>query len=875
MNLFELYATLSLDTRKFDSGVDSAVKSGQSLSAQLDKASASGSMLRDVFGGNLLADGLKQLGSMMLETAKESIALASDLEEVQNVVDVTFGDNAGEINAWARGAKSAFGMSELNAKRFSGTIGAMMRSMGLAGDEVKGMSMNLVALAGDMASFYNLDHETAFDKIRSGISGETEPLKQLGINMSVANLEAFALAEGITKTYDAMTEAERATLRYNYLLSVTSGAQGDFARTSKNYANAMRVFEENINSIKTSMGTSLLEYITPAITTFNEWYASLTETNATHEQQQAQEDYEAQVEDNQNTYERGLALIQVLEQMEDQTELTEAEAYIWNNTLEELVRIFPELQGVIDLTTGEIQGGTEALRKYNEEWLNTANLDAQEALLKRQRQAVVDSQTNLFELQAQQRQAEQYAAIQFDQLAQQAVGMVDYVNDYFARNPLMGKSPIVWDPNDVAASTRAVVGAINAIWDNEYYWNQASQIIAGSSSMASETAVQKEIAAFLEYADAASAATSEVNALADEVTKAEQIHEDANKTYRSTAEFLGYTVESYEAMSDAEAEAAKAREQFVASLEEESQVLADLEVQIADIATYRLESIDRARKSVEAGLGSLTNMPDWQLEGDALQEYEDNLFKALEAQRQFLNAYERNLSVLRKKGVDEGLLAMLSNGSVESAQTVAALMRMTDEELAAYVKGWKQLEADKSSLATVMAENTLAVDTGFQNMVDAAEEAAASFDFSEAAATALSNVAEPVDEWTAAMAEDIARITTGAAAARSELEQLGGVNFGSNAPDGQHSAGLGYVPYDGYMAELHRGEQVLTAAEASSRRQAQDYAPAIDYDRIAEAASHRPVVVYVDKKAAAVLMTREMDTAIGNRNIQQLVSMGG
>ena len=200
MNLFELYATLSLDTRKFDSGVDSAVKSGQSLSAQLDKASTSGSMLRDVFGGNLLADGLKQLGSMMLETARESIALASDLEEVQNVVDVTFGDNASEINAWARGAKSAFGMSELNAKRFSGTIGAMMRSMGLAGDEVQDMSMNIVALAGDMASFYNLDHDTAFEKLRSGISGETEPLKQLGINMSVANLEAFALSEGITKT---------------------------------------------------------------------------------------------------------------------------------------------------------------------------------------------------------------------------------------------------------------------------------------------------------------------------------------------------------------------------------------------------------------------------------------------------------------------------------------------------------------------------------------------------------------------------------------------------------------------------------------------------------------------------------------------------
>ena len=95
-----------------------------------------------------------------------------------------------------------------------------------------------------MASFYNLNSDEAFAKIRSGISGETEPLKQLGINMSVANLEAYAMAQGIDKSYDSMTQAEQVMLRYNYLLSVTGDAQGDFARTSGSFANQQKLLKE-------------------------------------------------------------------------------------------------------------------------------------------------------------------------------------------------------------------------------------------------------------------------------------------------------------------------------------------------------------------------------------------------------------------------------------------------------------------------------------------------------------------------------------------------------------------------------------------------------------------------------------------------------
>ncbi len=137
------------------------------------------------------------------------------------------------------------------------------------------MSLTMTGLAGDFASFYNLEHQEAFDKIRSGISGETEPLKQLGINMSVANLEAYALSKGIETAYKSMTEVEKVTLRYNYLLSVSKDAQGDFARTSDSFANQLRIVQLNIQNLTNSIGNSLLPIASEAIKTIGSMVTQL------------------------------------------------------------------------------------------------------------------------------------------------------------------------------------------------------------------------------------------------------------------------------------------------------------------------------------------------------------------------------------------------------------------------------------------------------------------------------------------------------------------------------------------------------------------------------------------------------------------------
>lgn len=246
-------------------------------SAALDQLEDHTNKSTDAFSRLAKAIGLVMIARKALDTIKTGIDYASDLAEVQNVVDVTFGSATEAINSWSKECLAAYGMNEVSAKRYTGTLGAMLKSSGLAGDAIVDMSKDMVGLAGDMASFYNLDLETAFEKIRSGISGETEPLKQLGINMSVANLEAYALSQGITTAYNEMSQAEQVMLRYNYLMSTTADAQGDFARTQDSYANQTRLLSESWLEFTGVMAEQLLPVLTTIVSWLNNIVAFLTE----------------------------------------------------------------------------------------------------------------------------------------------------------------------------------------------------------------------------------------------------------------------------------------------------------------------------------------------------------------------------------------------------------------------------------------------------------------------------------------------------------------------------------------------------------------------------------------------------------------------
>ncbi|MBG9737088.1 hypothetical protein [Paenibacillus alvei] len=231
---------------------------------------------------NLVGGAFRSLGGVIagafavnsiVNFSREAINLASDLAEVQNVVNVTFGSMTAQINNWSSNLIDSFGLSELAAKRYASTMGAMLKSSGIAGEPMKQMSVKLTELAADMASFYNLSTDDAYYKVFSGMVGETEPLKQLGVNMSVVNMEAYAMSQGITKSWMSMTQAEQTMLRYGYLLKVTADAQGDFARNGDSWANRVRVMTERWNIFKGTMGAGFINILSPVIKGLN-WLIS-------------------------------------------------------------------------------------------------------------------------------------------------------------------------------------------------------------------------------------------------------------------------------------------------------------------------------------------------------------------------------------------------------------------------------------------------------------------------------------------------------------------------------------------------------------------------------------------------------------------------
>lgn len=346
----------------------------------------------------------KQLGKFGLE----SLDVASDLQEVQNVVDTTFGENAGVINRWAKSAGEQFGLTELQAKKFTSTLGAMFKSSGMEGDLAK-VSTDLAGLAADMASFYNLDFEQAFDKIRSGIAGETEPLRQLGINMSVANLEAYAMAQGITKSYNEMSQAEQTMLRYNYLMGATTDAQGDFARTSDSYANSVRKLQTSIEELKATIGEGLLEPVTEAVNAINNLFGLLLGKDQADTALDAFEEIDKAtgktMEGIDDTADSARAYAKVLEQLDGEgsffnvlgaktDEINEKQAE-WLATCQALIDTIPGLSDVINAETGELNGGVKAVNDYIQAWQDGQKALAMMEAIEAKRQALVETYGNI------------------------------------------------------------------------------------------------------------------------------------------------------------------------------------------------------------------------------------------------------------------------------------------------------------------------------------------------------------------------------------------------------------------------------------------------------------------------------------------------
>lgn len=226
----------------------------------------------DKWGQKLQSVGRNLTAAVTLPVAAAGAAavkMASDYEESVNKVDTAFKTASPVVKEFAKTTLEASGIAEGTALDMSANFGDMATSMGLPVTAAAKMSTSLVALAGDLASFKNIGIDQANTALNGIFTGETESLKMLGVVMTEANLQQYAYSQGIKEKVKDLDQAAKVQLRYNYILSVTKNAQGDFARTQGGAANQTRIFTESLKQVGQQIGSIILPLFTKMITAVN------------------------------------------------------------------------------------------------------------------------------------------------------------------------------------------------------------------------------------------------------------------------------------------------------------------------------------------------------------------------------------------------------------------------------------------------------------------------------------------------------------------------------------------------------------------------------------------------------------------------------
>jgi hypothetical protein len=203
--------------------------------------------------------GVAFAGQQIVQFGRDSIMAASNFNEAFSKVSVVFGQNAKAVQDWASTSTDSFGMSSRNALNAAGTFGNLFTAFGLGSEDTKKFSTSLTELAVDMASFNDIPVDDALNALRSGLSGETEPMKKFGSVLSEARLKTEALSLGLIKnTKEALDPAAKAQAAYSLIMKDTTIQQGDYERTAGGTANTMRRVAEKTDDAMVAFGQGLL-----------------------------------------------------------------------------------------------------------------------------------------------------------------------------------------------------------------------------------------------------------------------------------------------------------------------------------------------------------------------------------------------------------------------------------------------------------------------------------------------------------------------------------------------------------------------------------------------------------------------------------------
>lgn len=705
-------------------GGGSGDSGGGVLSGFLSQLDVIGDIASGQFIANMAVNGINSIIDGITGSIDESIGLASDLVETQNVVDVTFEDSASTINKWAQEALNAYGITETKAKQYSSTLGAMLKSMGIADDQVLQMSMDMAGLAADMASFYNLDHDTAFEKIRSGISGETEPLKALGINMSVANLNAFALEKGMNKAFDKMSQAEQATLRYQYLLEATKDAQGDFARTGDSFSNEMRKLQTNLDRIKTEFGKGLLGVVTPAISLLNNVLSDKSYQYTTAEKIMQERD--ESIYDAKATYAQSLTIVNSMRNMEQESGEAVKATKAWQEALENLKNVMPGLSQYVDLTSDAIMGNTERIKQYVDTVNGVSLYGAHDTAVTDAQAAVDETEKQLESLYARR----------------------DYLNSLIvgsnAEEVKAAYHDVVENAYQSFVRTMAETNA-NYTFANtfdEFFASQYDEVDrairgVGDSSINLFDFGDMQAAAWSKLTEAMSLQTFDSSAAAGELEDVNRQIEETNDKLNENQTALARATAEWEAYKRAHPEAEE-QVKFNEAVEDEKKALEDLKTALKDVETYRADTLKKAQeayKGVASGMGYMVTHTQEEMKKLLDTDYsKENVLSWYGTNADALHAYNDALQQAEAAGVDVGILSGLTTYSRDNDAYLSRLLNLTPEEIKQLNADYQRARDEENAMAETKTRYTLADDETYQAMLETVKKSLEAFEQKDAIA---------------------------------------------------------------------------------------------------------------------------------------------
>ena len=260
MTVDELQVLITANTNELRKEINKANQNISGLKKSADKSAGGVSSAFKKLKSGIVALGIGKV-------IKDSITSGMEAIETESLFETVMGEQYEATKAWSNEMADALGLSAVNMQKNIGVVYNMTTSMGVAEKNALKLSKGVSVLAEDMASFYNLDSAEAFNKLRAGLTGETEPLKSLGILVDENTVKQTAYSAGIAEVGAELTQEQKVLARYTAILRQTGNAQGDLAKTLSSPSNQLRSLKQNA----TNAGIALSQFFMPAVKIVLPW----------------------------------------------------------------------------------------------------------------------------------------------------------------------------------------------------------------------------------------------------------------------------------------------------------------------------------------------------------------------------------------------------------------------------------------------------------------------------------------------------------------------------------------------------------------------------------------------------------------------------